>query len=808
MPPAFIRLLSAFVPNIKYSKPSTQYLLPYTIYLNAQRKKVSASYFRSILNPFAKRFILIVVSLFIGMLLHAQEDTLPGPQTSPDWYKQTLRSEAGITSHSSEDIEKTMKWKWECIGPNVQPEELNPGGRAIPAYAVNRGNGTGRINYLYVHPKDGNKVWACSPTGGIWYTRNGGRNWLLGGTDALPISGVSSVAVNNAKPRQWVISTGDGDDQFMFTDGLWRTTNGGKKYENINGSDPSTALPFRTDHFTTFIGEVVCKPDNFNFLIVASSNGLWVCENASETIKGRFFQKIFGKGIASQRWKRVAEGQFYDIEIIPHPSAGDNIIVAAGEKLVVSYDGGGTWETMSQPKYENPDKFKFLRMSVEYSPAFPYFLYVAVTCSERAVMSAIGDGSLQLFDLKTKEWSLIRPLNREVTNIIPTRARAFAISPVKPSHLLCANVQPINLSVDGGKTFSKIEKNQMHDDVHHIVFTGDGKTAWASHDGGVSVSYDEGMHWQSMDKGIGAANVFGVSTSQTKELQIAYGAYDTGGNLLRENKWWHVSWGDGFETITSPSDADIIFTTMQNGLIQASTNGKSFDEGRSANSRSEWHTWIRMHPVDYNTIYCGGARLMRSTDLGRKWENIFDCKAQDSTLLTVYKYFLSASHPNVMYIYVLDEATKVNPQVWKTKNLLESDPSKLIWEKLPYIPITGWLSTLEVDDTDADKFWLLYNRPEADGKMWYFDGKRFNDHSFNLSGAKCETMIKQNGTSQRLYIGGNYGVFTKTRDETEWTLLKGLPGTYIKSLDINYVTKKLIVGTFGRGIWQSDLVQP
>ena len=34
----------------------------------------------------------------------------------------------------------------------VLPQELNPGGKAIPAYSVNRGNGTGRINFLYQHP--------------------------------------------------------------------------------------------------------------------------------------------------------------------------------------------------------------------------------------------------------------------------------------------------------------------------------------------------------------------------------------------------------------------------------------------------------------------------------------------------------------------------------------------------------------------------------------------------------------------------------------------------------------------------------
>lgn len=753
-----------------------------------------------------KNLILFIFLLLMKVCALAQNDSLPGPEPAPQWYKKYLRESAFTIGHSSLDIQNAIVHPWEFIGPDVQPTELNPGGRAVPAYAANRGNGTGRINYIYIHPNDGEKVWACSPTGGVWFTKNGGKQWELGGTDQLPISGVSSVAVNVQRPKQWIVSTGDGDDQFMFSDGIWRTKNAGKTYENINGSDPATALPFGNDGSSTFIGEVVCKPDDFGYLIVASNKGLWVCENSNEKIRGQFIKSLFGTAKTSQRWKRVAEGQFYDVEIISHPKAGENIIVASGEKLVVSYDGGQTWETMPVPSYEESEKFKFLRMSIEYSAALPYFLLVAVTCSEAPTASAIGSSSLRTFDLKTKSWTNNRPLKGEVSGIIPTRARAFCISPKNPDLILCANVQPVFRSTDGGLHFSKTERNQMHDDVHHLAFSADGKTVWATHDGGVSVSYDEGIHWENKDEGIGAANVFGVSTSQTSDMQIAYGGYDTGGNLLRNKKWQHVSWGDGFETITSPDNPDIVFTTMQNGLIQASKTGGSFDDGKSANSKSEWHTWIRMHPTQHNTIYCAGAKLMRSTDLGNTWESIFVCKQQDSIIYTVFKFFLSPDHPEVMYVYALDEASKIHPQVWRTKNLLESDPHLIVWEKLTYLPIEGWIMSIAVDAYDPEKFWLLYNRLEGDGKIWYFDGRRFNDKSNNLAGAKCESMIMQRGSQQRLYVGSNYGVFTRDVDDKEWTLLRGLPGTFIKSLDINYTTGKLIVGTFGRGIWQGDLI--
>jgi hypothetical protein len=753
-----------------------------------------------------KNYIQAVFLFLYCAVVSAQSDTLPGTHSAPLWYKKYLRESAYLQGRSLQDIGSIKAHKWEFIGPAIQPTELNPGGRAVPAYAVNRGNGTGRINYIYVHPKITEKVWACSPTGGVWFTKDGGELWEEGGTDALPISGVSSVAVNIKRPREWVISTGDGDDQFMFSDGIWRTRNNGKSYENINGLDPATALPFANDGSPTFIGEVVCKPDDFGYLIVASNKGLWICENANEKIPGQYLKNLFRRGRTNQRWKRVSEGVFYDVEIVSHPTVGENIIVAAGEKLVVSYDGGQTWETMPTPDYDESAKYPFLRMSVEYSTAMPYFLLVAMTSSEAASASAIGNSSLRTFDLKTKSWTNNRPLKGEVSGMNPTRARAFCISPTNPQLILSANVQPVYRSIDGGATFNKTERNQMHDDVHHLEFSSDGKTVWAAHDGGVSVSYDEGVHWSKRDDGIGAANVFGVSTSQTNDMQVVFGAYDTGGNLLRDKKWQHVSWGDGFETITSPANPDIMFTTMQNGLIQGSKSGGNFDEAKSANSRSEWHSWIKMHPTQHNTIYSSGAKVMRSKNLGDTWESIFDCKKQDTAIFTIFKFFLSGDHPNVMYLYALDEETKVNPQIWMTRNLLEDDPAKIVWEKLPYLPITGWIMSIAMDAADENKFWLLYNRPEGDGKIWYYDGRRYNDKSNNLGGAKCESMIMQRGPEQRLYVGSNFGIFTRSKNDNEWTLLQGLPGTFIKTMDINYTTGKLIVGTFGRGIWQGDLI--
>ncbi|MEY3397835.1 MAG: hypothetical protein RL220_429, partial [Bacteroidota bacterium] len=316
---------------------------------------------------------------------------------------------------------------------------------------------------------------------------------------------------------------------------------------------------------------------------------------------------------------------------------------------------------------------------------------------------------------------------------------------------------------------------------------------------------DGGVNWESADNGIGAANVFAVSVAQTPDPQVLYGAYDTGGNLLRHGMWYHTNWGDGFNTIIHPDNADIMFATSQNGGLYKSVDAFSFEETLgSKKTKTEWHTWIDIHPVDHHTIYCSGSQLQRSRDLGKTWETILDIKDIGEHVFNCYRFFLSDAHPGVMYVTVLSNK-EVRPEIWRTFNVNVADPEQILWEKMPALPSLGWVSGMVADPNDPKKFYTLFSNRDAKNKLWYWNGSDYVDETRNLGHCLAESMILQRGTSQRMYIGTDYGVFTRSRGETEWTLLTGLPGVDVRSLAINYDARKLIAGTYGRGIWMADL---
>lgn len=741
------------------------------------------------------RFFLLLFSFFIGMKnesLAQASDTIGVTETPPSKYTKTIAIERQVCHPEWADVEKVLKWQWQCMGPIEQPAELNPGGKAIPNYAVNRGNGTGRINYLHFHPKDENVVFACSPTGGLWYSENGGDNWIEGGTDRLPISGVSSVAADKKNKRRWWIATGDGDDVFQYTNGVWMTSDKGRNYVQMNGEIGGKKLPFGGEaDLNGQISDIAQSPRNSNLILVASNRGLFISNNA--------------KYVDGIEWEKKVDGWFYDLLFIKSKRKRDDVIFAAGAQLVRSSDQGKSWDIISLPQYEPLQQYPFLRLNVERNPLKEDEIFVVFTCSKEFSQSSLGEGALFVYNYKNDQWKFIRSLKKDMNNVIPTRARAFGVHPIN-GNIICGNVQPLYISENSGVDFKKIEKNQMHDDCHHILFSKSGKTVFASHDGGVSKSADGGLTWKTSDKGIGAANIFGVSTSQTESPYFAYGGYDVGGNYFKEGKWYHVSWGDGFESIVHPENPNIVFTTMQNGNILKSVDGNSFEQGTNPiAAKTEWHSWIKMHPVNHNMIFCAGEKFSRSTDLGQTWQTAFNAPKVDKGLYNVYRFFLSEQHPGVAYLYVLD-TTRVMPQIWKTLNITADKVEDIKWEKVKDVPIKGWIMSIQVDPIDPNQFWLLYGINEPKEKFWRFDGTNYYDETANLGWSKCESMILQRGSEGRLYIGSNYGVFTKRKNESKWTLMTGLPGCQIKSLAINYRIGKLVVGTYGRGVWQGDLL--
>src|SRR5262245_39000871 len=73
-----------------------------------------------------------------------------------------------------------------------------------------QGVDAGRINALAFDPSEPATVYAGTPAGGLWRTRDDGANWDSL-TDSLPMLAVSDIAIDPKNPRTIYLLTGDGE---------------------------------------------------------------------------------------------------------------------------------------------------------------------------------------------------------------------------------------------------------------------------------------------------------------------------------------------------------------------------------------------------------------------------------------------------------------------------------------------------------------------------------------------------------------------------------------------------------------------
>ena len=676
-----------------------------------------------------------------------------------------------------------ISWHWTELGPTKTPEEGQES-KALKNSYRGRGNGTGRVNNIVINPQFENQVFACSPSGGLFCSRDSGQTWSNAGTDKMLISAVSSISINPLDSANWLITSGDGDDDFIFSNGIFRTFDSGKNWEQINGN-LDFKLPIESYPFGVYLSKVVAHPCDFNKQFLATNKGLFKSGNVLSEKK-----KV--------KWKRVSAEEYYDVEISP---LNESIVLAGGQNLQLSNNCGKSFKRILRPKLEGEEKYGLVRMSIEFSREDREKAFVAI-CRKRALGSGgAGEGFLFEFNLVTHDWKKIRSLKR-VGNLIPSRGRAFEFSPDSDSLLLIGNVKPVYRSKDAGETFEKIAPNQMHDDIHDFEFFSNGTTVLAGHDGGVSISYDSGNTWKPWDDGIGVANVHGLAVSQTIDPIILYGAYDCGTTLFSNNQWKHVAFGDGFEAVIDYTDVNKMILTMQNGSMYGSKNGAEFEEYmRAKGVKSSWHTWIKQNPIIPNIVYSSGSHIGRSMDFGQKWKVICEPKVHFENNEKPWRFYQDHNHAGSMFVIALGKQ-RDQDYIYFSNNV--NDTLEVSWKKIKKIPKSAWVSSVMSSSECETCHFLTFNTFDSKEKVFYFNGDTYKEIKTNIGRASIRSGVidKRNGT---IYLGTRVGVFVKHKDKTEWKLLSGLPGVRIRSMEINYVTNEVFLGTFGRGIWKGPL---
>ncbi len=703
---------------------------------------------------------------------HPNQPKEQPPTVEPDrGMEPAIKATDALHNNRFDIPNKKVEGHWEELGPLFPPEGANK-----------RQLGVGRINSVSFDPSNALRMFVCSPSGGMWYSEDGGENWTNGGTDGLPVAGAAWLLANPRDPANWILATGDGDGRWTPSAGIYITYDKGKHWQPINDGLPLKAPAWNP----LLISKLAGHPKNWHIIYAATNKGLFAC-NIRQT---------------QPRWKPIYKGQFNDIVFKPFRP---NVIWASGETIIRTEDGGRTWKEVPGAAIAQIG-YQTIKTNLEVTPADPGLVYAAVTGSDKT--KGTYKARVYAWHDSTQTWEPrggIEDRSYLPYGLIPGRNKAFVVSPDDPNELYAANVNPVYYSKDGGKTWLS-KPYGMHDDIHHLQFAPGGKVMWATNDGGIYKSTNRGQTWENKTKGIGVTNVLGLSIANSLSGDVIIGTYDTGSALFDKQKqhWTFKSGGDGCGNMFDPRFDSVYYTSTTLGTVWRHESNFRKNVASAPRNGSDWQTWVDYNRANPDVIYQCGTSIWRSSDRGKNgtWESILQVKDLFPGYEKAIRLYPAPGDGAVLYAVLIG---KKPVRLIRTQNAMD-EADKVTWEALKH-PENSWIADLAIDEKDPEKFWMVYNMAGngANSKVWFYNGKwkRMNDDLPDFLAAS--SIVYEEGSKGKVFIGTNAGVFYSDHRFKNWFLLKGLPHCDARFLRINTQRQKLVAGTFGRGVWECDL---
>jgi len=660
--------------------------------------------------------------------------------------------------------------QFKMLPPNIW-SQVGPSN--VPLESSGRKRGIGRLNTIAFHPTDANIIYVGAPAGGFWKSENGGQTWQTS-TDFLANLGVSDIAINPTNPNEIFIITGDRDAGDTYSYGLMKSSDGGLTFN-------TTSLSFNVTNYYRG-NRVLIDPNNTNVLIVATSNGIYRSSDGGNTFVNTF-----------------SSANLTDIEF---HTTNSNIIYGASKgntSIYKSTDNGITW---AQSGTGLPSTNSVVRACVAVTPDNPSVVYALFGGNNNGfygVYKSIDEGqnwTQQANSPNLLGWST----TGSDSDGQAWYDLAFAVDPNDEKILFVGGVNCWR-STDDGQNWSLNThwyggggSTYMHADEHMLKYNPLNNYVYSANDGGLYFSIDNGNNWTDISDGLQITQFYSLGVSQTVQDMVITGAQDNGTFLKDGNTWDAVIGGDGMECIIDYTNSNVMYGELYYGSIRKSTNGgNSFSTISTGNGA--WETPYILDRNDPNIIYVGYDELEKSSDGGNSWNTITNNETNGGKIDEIA---VSKSNPAVLYF-------SDGPNLYTTTDGGTSWNN--ISNGLPYKTI----KYIAIHPTDENRVWVTFSGYTAGEKVYSSidGGLTWQNISGTLPNIPINTIVLDESSNlQTLYIGSDLGVFTTDSTVSDWSGFNNnsLPNVIVSELEIQYQSNKLMASTYGRGLWNIDLL--
>lgn len=687
----------------------------------------------------------------------------------------------------------------------------------------------GRIADIAIDPNDDNLWYIGVGSGGVWKTGNAGVTWKPV-FDKESVYSIGCVTIDPQNTSVVWVGTGEnvGGRHVSFGDGVYRSDDGGESWTNVGLK--------KSEH----VSKIVVHPHDSNTVWVASQGPLW--SKGGE--RGLYKTTDGGKN-----WKRVlGDDEWTGVTDLLVDPRDPNLMIAVTwqrHRTVAAYmgggpksglhrsrDGGETWEELKTglPKGNKG------KIGIAASFQNPDTLYAAIELNRRkgGVFKSTDQGST---------WKKMSDTVSGGTG--PHYYQELYASPHQHDLIYLADVR-IQVSNDGGKTFTRLKEKHKHSDNHALAFRkNDPDYLLCGSDGGLYESFDHAENWRFINN-MPITQFYKIALDDAKPFYNIYGGTQdnsTEGGPSRtdnahgiQNSDWRVvlDW-DGHQPATEPGNPNILYAERQEGYLSRIdvATGEVVDimpqpAEDEPFERFNWDAPILVSPHKPTRLYFASHRVWKSENRGDTWTAISDDLTRNenrmkqeimggtqswdspwdlfamSTYNTITSLAESPQAEGVIYAGTDDGIIQVTEDAGKSWRKIEVG-------SLPGVPETAFVNDLRADLHDANTVYVaLDNHKYGDYKPYLLKsndrGKTWKSLVNNLPEPLLIWRVVQDHVEPELmFAATEFGIYFTINAGQSWTQLKGgLPTISFRDIHIHRRENDLVAASFGRSIYVLD----
>jgi len=503
-----------------------------------------------------------------------------------------------------------------------------------------------------------------------------------------------------------------------------------------------------------------------------------------------------------------------------------------GTGIYRSQDGGESWEQLKN----GLPKSNMGKIGLAMAPQDPNILYAAIELDRRK-------GGVYRSENRGSSWQKMSDAVAGGTG--PHYYQELFASPHQLGELYLAD-NYMQVSFDGGKTFSRMNEKEKHVDNHAVVFKkNDPNYILVGCDGGLYESFDKTKNWKFIDN-LPVTQFYKIAVDDDQPFYNVYGGTqdnNTQGapsrtdNLhgIRNSDWFVVLGGDGHQPATEPGNPNIVYAQWQQGNLNRydratgeNVNIKPQPELGEKTDRFNWDAPILVSPHNPKRVYFASQRVWKSEDRGdswqpiskdltknvervttpffgkqQKWDNPWDVYAM-SNYSTVTSLSESPLKEGLIYAGTDDGVIQVTEDGGNTWRLVD-------FKKIKGLPATAFVNDIKADLYDENIVYAVFdNHKFGDYNPYLFKstdkGLTWVSISNNLPKRTLLWRIVQDHVNKDLmFVGTEFGLYFTNDGGKRWSQLKGgLPNISVRDIAIQKRENDLVLGTFGRGIYILD----